>query len=312
MRSDGVRYVALPTVDGELLLLDTQTGRRRLVPRRGCSSSSTLSSRTPASGEYELISLSAGLLVWRCSVGSLLLTTSAADLAVVHEATYAPTTATNGPPATAGSSWARFPSCLYAGSNNISCEGEQLFNTASGAVYPGKVAPSSNSFADLNAPTLMRPLCTPVRLTNARLPGMGPYEQVEGVQWPWVLVRQARGGDQGEYLLAWHCGWRQPTVLGRLFQRAQLGAGLVSWEEPGGGVEVEKLVSGQRMRWAAQQPSSAEYPVLHTARAVFIERVARSGGRSVLTATLAPLHARTNQAPPAGVAPPEGISVGGP
>jgi hypothetical protein len=303
VRSDGGRYVAVATANRGAVVIDTQTGERRVLPASTCSPPTGASAT--AAGEYELIGLSAGVLVSRCTTADMMRTTSAGSLAALNEVTYTPTTATNAPPASAGSSWARFPSCAYGGSNSVSCDGEQLFSTMSGAVFPGTIKPSPTSFADLDAPSLMRPLCSPVRLANARLPGTGAYEQVEGVQGPWVLLRRVRD-DQTEDLLAWHCGQARPRLLGQVSQRAQLGSGLVSWQEPNGSINVENLATGHRLRWLKQKRSAAEYPVVHTSTTMFTE-VVDSGGRSVLTASLARLRARAGQPSPAAVAPPEGI-----
>jgi hypothetical protein len=317
LRSDAIRYVDFTNATGQNIVLDSQTGRRAVLAARKCESpgsSPAIAGQPP--DEYQTIGLSTGELILACSDLHSLLTVSLATDTVAHEASYVPVTSTNGPPATGGSQWVRFPSCEYAGSGNISCEDEQLFNVATGAAYPGRIGPSPTTYADLSSPALIQHLCMPVRLTDARLPGMGSYEQVEAVERPWVLVRQSRGAPGrrgGEYLLAWRCGQRRPVELGQLSGRAQLGAGLVSWEGPRGAINVENLATFVRWSWRRAGAGASEYPVVHTSRTLFAEGAFAGSARAVLTASLDHLSVRTYQeGPPATVARPEGVATPGP
>src|SRR5664280_1087225 len=102
-------------------------------------------------------------------------------------------------------------------------------------------------------------------------------------------------------------------IRDRFRGRAQLGAGLVSWREPGSAIDVENLATGRRWRWSLPGFSSSEYPVVHTASALFAAKPGLESSRPILTANLRGLHAYDYSGPaPATVAPPAGIATQGP
>ena len=300
--SDGIRYVAYATVAGPEMIVDGKTGLPRVVATPPCTGTDG-----QPDGHDEVIGLSDGKLILTCPATRSLRVMDVATRAVQDEIGYTPTSNVTTAASTAGTRWARFPSCQYGGSGNVSCEAEELFSVTSGAPYPGKVHPGTRSFADLDSATLVRSLCTPVRLAHARLEGEGAYERVEAFEAPWVLLRRGNLATP-PHLLAWKCGRPRAVDLGTLSDRPQLGAGIATWQDTRGVIHAERLGMGTSRTVKAHH---AEYVIVHTATRVYVAE--RHSAVSVDSAPLGGIGVGNYTGPtPAVVAPPEGIATRGP
>lgn len=304
LMSDGLRYVAYRSPTGVESVLDTKTGAHTTITSPGCPGV-----LGQPSGEDTPIGLSGGEIIMSCPATHVLRVRGLAAPGPSREVGYVPAPATTAAQSAAGTQWARFPSCQYAGAGNVSCDAEQLFSLASGAAYSSTIRPEASAYADLDSATLMRPLCAPIRLTHPRLAGSGSYERVEGVESPWVLLRSVGDPSSGAAprLLAWRCGHSRPIDLGAVAGRPQIGAGIATWEDTSGFVHAENLSTTKRLMW---KPHRASHIVVHTASMIFVAETGTS--RRVYSASLRQLgQARYNGPAPAVVALPEGTATSG-
>jgi hypothetical protein len=298
LMSDGLRYVAYTDTSGSETVLDTKTGDHVTIARSTCPGMSV----QPA-GEDLPIGLSEGKIIMNCPTTHSLLIMEFATSGLSHEVNYVPAPNTTSARGMAGTQWARFPSCNYAGSGTVSCDAEQIFSVISGTIYPGKILPEAHSYADLDSTLLIQPLCAPIELKHPRLEGGGSYERIEGVEAPWVLIRSVTRSASGTtpHLLAWRCGRGRPINLGTISGHPEIGAGIVTWKDTRGFIYAENLFTGKRLQWKLRHVSY----IVHTASTIFLSK--EGATQLVYSASLRGLSAVNYHGPaPAVVAPPEG------
>jgi hypothetical protein len=301
LMSDGLRYVAYTSANG-IEVLDTKTGGRAAIASPSCPGVPG----QPA-GEDAPIGLSRGEIIMSCPATHSLRVTELATPGLSREVSYAPAPGITSAQSAAGTQWARFPSCQYAGAGNVSCDAEQLFSLSSGTPYPSTIRPQAAAYADLDSTTLMQPLCAPIKLKQARLEGGGAYERVEGVEGPWLLLRSlgAPASRNVPRLLAWRCGRSRPIDLGTLAGRPQIGAGIVTWQDTNGFIHAENLSTTKHSRWKLHR---ASWVVVHTASTIFVAQAGTA--RAVYSASIRQLGRASYSGPaPAVVAPPEGTAT---
>jgi hypothetical protein len=322
-QSDGARFVSFTDSSGQLVALDSTTGRRSTVAPSPCGTAAP-----PAPGAslvgvggpdvFYPAGLSEGTLITFCFAGTF--NAAPEQYRLVNLATGASRLVTFDPPpndgpfndlvgpGTVGLDWAD----VVGGQPGELDRG--FFNLTTGAVVEPAPSVAANEYEDLSSPQLTHRLCGPVTVSStigypAPPNGESISASVVGFERPWAVLEVDYVGDVGgsngddatgdSELYAWKCGARKPVRLGPVAPgREQFGGGIVTWVDGHGAVDADDLATARHWTWPALRSANGTKvgyaEALHTASAIYVRSrrftsATSSGPQPIYTAKLAGL-----------------------
>jgi hypothetical protein len=319
-QSDGSRYVSFTDGAGQLVALDTTTGKRSTVTLSTCEG------QPPAPGAslvgvggpdvFYPAGLSEGTLVTFCFAGTF--DPAPEQYRLIDLATGSSRLVTFDPPpndgpfndlvgpGTVGLDWAD-----VAGGEPGELD-RGFFNLTTGAVVEPAPAVAADAYEELDSPQLTHRICAPVTTAStigypAPPSGETIVASVVGVARPWAVLEvdydNDGGGSSGvstadAELYAWKCGARKPVRLGPVQPgREQFGDGIVTWVDEHGAVEADDLATARQWTWPALRSAGGTKvgyaEALHTASAIYavpqVTPATSSGPQEIYAAGLAGL-----------------------